>query len=188
MTEMPSLETARLVVRPFVMEDLLDIHRLLDIELNIADLDADERETLAERGQWLQWTVLNYEQLAKLEQPPYGDRAVILKSTGQLIGACGFVPCLNPFEQLPGFASDNIPGNSSLYSTEFGLFYAISPAHQRRGYATEAAQALIDYAFEHLRLKRIIATTDYDNLASMGVMHKLGMRIEKNPHPVPPWQ
>ncbi len=187
MPEMPSLETARLVVRPFVMGDLPDVHRLLDIELNIADLGADKRETQAERAQWLQWTVLNYEQLARLEQPPYGDRAVILKSTGQLIGACGFVPCLNAFEQLPGFASDNISGNSSLYSTEFGLFYAISPAHQRRGYASEAAQALIDYAFEHLRLKRIIATTDYDNIASMGVMRKLGMRIEKNPQPAPPW-
>jgi GNAT superfamily N-acetyltransferase len=72
-------------------------------------------------------------------------------------------------------------------STEFGLFYAISPTHRRRGYATEAARALIDYAFEHLKLKRIIAETDYDNIASIGVMKKLGMRIEKNPLPEPAW-
>ena len=38
----------------------------------------------------------HYEQLAKLRQPPYGDRAVVLKPTGRLIGACGYVPCLNP--------------------------------------------------------------------------------------------
>ena len=87
----------------------------------------------------------------------------------------------------PAFASGDKPGDLSLYSTEFGLFYAISPAYQRNGYAAEAAQALVDYAFQHLRLKRIVATTEYDNTASMGIMRKLGMRVEKNPRPEPPW-
>lgn len=187
MTNMPLLETARLLIRPFVMEDLTDIHRLLDVELREADLRTDKMETLTERSQWLQWTVLNYEQLTKLRQPPYGDRAVVLKSTGQLIGTCGFVPCLNSFEQLPGFASGDRSGEPGLNSTEFGLFYAISPAYQRRGYATEAAQAMVDCAFQHLRLRRVVATTTVDNTASIGVMRKLGMRIEENPHPEPPW-
>jgi RimJ/RimL family protein N-acetyltransferase len=184
---MPTLETARLRIRPFVMEDLPDVHRLLDVELREADLGADESGTLADRARWLQWTVLNYEQLARLRQPPYGDRAVMLKSTGQLIGACGFVPCLNPFEQLPIFASAGAPVGQSLYTTEFGLFYAISPAQQRQGYATEAAQALVEYAFRHLSLKRVVATTGHENRASIGVMRKLGMRIERNPRDEPPW-
>ncbi len=187
MNDMPMLVTARLLVRPFVMGDLQDVYRLLDVDLAEADLRTDKMDTMAERAEWLQWSVLNYEQLAKLNQPPYGDRAVILKSTSSLIGACGFVPCLNPFEQVPGFAPRGRPNGPSLSSTELGLFYAISPAHQRHGYATEAAQALIEYAFRHLRLKRIIATTMYDNIASMGVMRKLGMHIEKNPYPEPPW-
>jgi len=68
-----------------------------------------------------------------------------------------------------------------------GFFYAISPSHPRRGYASEAAQALVNYAFQKLHLKHIIATTDYDNLASLGVMRKLGMRVEKNPRSDPPW-
>jgi RimJ/RimL family protein N-acetyltransferase len=187
MLDMPVLETARLHIRPFVMDDLSDVHRLLDIELRDADLRTDKTETLAERARWLQWAVLNYEQLARLRQPPYGDRAAILKSTGQLIGSCGFVPCLNAFEQLPGFATGDTPEGRGRYSAEFGLFYAISPAHQRHGYASEAAQALVDYAFQHLHLKRVVATTNYDNIASMGVMRKLGMRIEKNPRPEPPW-
>jgi ribosomal-protein-alanine N-acetyltransferase len=187
MIEMPILETARLLVRPFVMEDLQDVYRLLDVELAETDLRTDRMETMAERAKWLQWSVLDYEQLAKLSQPPYGDRAVILKSASNLIGACGFVPCLNPFEQLPGFAPGDRPPGPSLSSTEFGLFYAISPAYQRQGYATEATQALIGYAFQHLRLKRVIATTMYDNTASIGVMRKLGMRIERNPYPEPPW-
>jgi len=94
------------------------------------------------------------------------------------------VPCLAPFGQLPSLQTTE---GSSLYTTEFGLYYALSPAYQRQGYATEAARGMIRYAFNTLRLKRIVATTTYDNVASMGVMRKLGMRIEKNPYPDPPW-
>ena len=187
MLKMPDLETAHLIIRPFVTEDLSAAHHLFDVELRDAELRSQKMETLTERLEWLQWVVRNHVQLALLHQPPYGDRAIILKSSQQLIGACGFVPCLNAFEQLPYFASGNVAESSVRYSTEFGLFYAISPSHQRQGYAAEAAQALVDYAFQQLNLKRIVAETDYDNVASMGVMRKLGMRIETNPSPEPPW-
>jgi ribosomal-protein-alanine N-acetyltransferase len=187
MTQMPTLETTRLLIRPFVMEDLQDVHQLLDVDLAEVHLGTDKYETLNERTEWLQWAALNHTQLAKLYQPPYGDRAVVLKATGKLIGACGYVPCLMPFEQLPGFDGDLETQAEGLYTTEFGLFYAISPTHQRKGYATEAAQALIDYAFKELKLKRVIATTTYDNHGSQRVMRKLGMRLEKNPLPEPPW-
>lgn len=186
MPRVPVLETDRLLIRPFALGDLMDVHRLLDIELGDASLGADKMQTVSEREQWLQWAVANYEQLEKLRQPPYGDRAIVLKAANQLIGACGYVPCLNPFEQMPGFAGERPPG-AVRCTTEFGLFYAVSPAHQRRGYATEAARALIDFAFQQLRLKRVIATTDYENTASLGVMRKLGMRIVSNPLPDPPW-
>ena len=187
MNEMPSLETTRLIIRPFVMDDLADVHRLFDLELNAAELRTDPMETIKERAEWLQWTVLNYQQLARLYQPPYGDRAIVIKNSGQLIGSCGYVPCLMPFEQLPNFSYFNGGGKLGRSTPEFGLFYAISPAHQRHGYASEAAQALVDYAFQNLNIKRIIATTDFDNVGSMGVMKKLGMRVEKNPLGEPPW-
>jgi RimJ/RimL family protein N-acetyltransferase len=181
------LETERLIIRPFMMDDLEDAYRLFDIELNADDLRVDKLETKQERAEWLQWSVLNYRQLAKLHQPPYGDRAILLKSSGTLIGSCGYVPCLNPFEQLSNFPYHNPAGSSGRNTPEFGLFYAISPAHQRNGYATEAAGALVEYAFNQLNLKRIIATTGDDNFGSIGVMHKLGMQIEYNPRNEPPW-
>lgn len=180
MLEMPVLETARLQIRPFMMDDLDEVHRLLDIELRDAELGLEEMASLAERAEWLQWTVLNYRQLAGLHQPPYGDRAISHGSSGQLIGACGFVPCLNAFGQLQGFAAETAAARG-FNSAEVGLFYAISPGQQRGGYATEAAQALVDYAFGQLHLRRVVATTTFDNVASMGVMRKLGMRIARNP-------
>jgi ribosomal-protein-alanine N-acetyltransferase len=184
---MPMLETERLLIRPFTLDDLDAIYQILDVELCDADFGTEGAKARDERELWLQWTVLNYVELAKMYQPPYGDRAVALRTTGQLIGACGYVPCLMPFELLPVFQATSQSQPSQLSSTEFGLYYAFSPAFQRQGYATEATRALIDYAFQHLKLRRIVATTTYDNLGSMGVMRRVGMQIERNPYPDPPY-
>ena len=46
---------------------------------------------------------------------------------------------------------------------------------------------MIDYGFQQLKLWRIVATTRYDNTASIGVMRKLGMTVEHNTLPDPPW-
>ncbi len=184
MMRVPPLETERLVIRPFTIEDLDDIHRILDIDLMIADFGTEGAITRQEREQWLQWTILSYEELARLNQPPYGDRAIVLKQTQQIIGACGFVPSFAPFRQLLSASHD---AGAHFNSPAFGLFYAFSPAYQRQGYATEATQALIDYAFRELQLKRIVATTTYENVASIAVMRKVGMRIEKNIYLDPPW-
>ncbi|GCE15166.1 alanine acetyltransferase [Tengunoibacter tsumagoiensis] len=183
----PPLETERLIIRPFTLNDLDDIHQILDVDLLAAEFGTEGANTRDERKSWLQWTILSYEELAKLNQPPYGDRAVVLKQTQQVIGACGFVPCFRAFEQLPSLRSGSQDADVYFKSPEFGLFYALSPTYQRQGYTTEAIQALINYAFTQLHLKRIVATTTYENVASIGVMRNVGMRIEKNPFPDPPW-
>jgi RimJ/RimL family protein N-acetyltransferase len=157
------------------------------------------------RRRWLEWTVLNYEQLAYLRQPPYGDRAIVLREKGELIGSCGLVPCLAPFGQLPIFhqsgddqptpaakvieaAEASLERRSTVGATpEVGLYYAVSPRHQRRGYATEAARALAEYAFTRLHVARIVATTSDENEASKRVMAKLGMRVGRNPLSTPHW-
>jgi RimJ/RimL family protein N-acetyltransferase len=131
-------------------------------------------------------TIRNYEQLALLYQPPYGDRAIVLKESGALIGACGYVPSYGPFGQLPHWQSAGaLP--AGFGQPEFGLYWAIAPGQQRRGHATEAGRALIDYIFAAFGLGRIVATTAHDNAASIGVMRKLGMTVERNPLDTPPW-
>ncbi len=159
----PPLETERLLIRPFIMDDLDAIHQLLDIDLVTADFGTEGASTRHEREQWLRWTIASYEELARLYQPPYGDRAVVLKQTQQIIGACGYVPSFGPFGQLPSLSSDGQHAGIHFNSPEFGLFYAFSPAYHRQGYATETAKALLDYAFTQLGLQRVIATTTYDN-------------------------
>jgi RimJ/RimL family protein N-acetyltransferase len=179
--DVPLLETERLLVREFEPGDLEAVHTLLDVELG-----PEGALTREERHEWLTWTVLGYRQLAQLHQPPYGDRAIVLKETGQLIGACGYTPVLDALGQIPSLCGGG-PEHPGLTSSEVGLYYALSPSQRGRGYATEAARALVDHAFARLRLARIVATTTFDNAGSVAVMRRLGMRIERNPRPTPPW-
>lgn len=180
MRTFPVLQTARLIIRPFVMDDLPIIHATLDRCFGDGS-KINDAAVLAERSEWLQWTVLNYTALAKLYQPPFGDRAIVLHESDTLIGSVGLNPCLMEFGQLPSYGSRA----NTARTSEVGLFWAIDPAQQGHGYATEAARAVIDYMFNAERLQRIVATTEYDNLASQGVMRKLGMRLERNPFPEP---
>lgn len=185
--DMAILETERLIIRPFTMADMERVYQILDVELGETDLGYESAKARGEREQWLRWTIMSYGELARLYQPPYGDRAVSLRQTDQLIGVCGYVLCLGPFGQLPSPHASTEATGVDLYTTELGLFYAFSPAFQGQGYATEAARAMVDYAFRQLHLKRVVATTTYENVASIRVMENLGMRIEKNPYPDPPW-
>jgi len=172
------IETARLIIRAFETVDLETVHRILEQTFG-------DGVALSERRAWLQWSQLNDEWFPKMHQTPYGDRAIVLKATSEVIGSVGYVPIHAPFDQIAELRGANEV--SGKYTTEVGLFWVIDPQHQRRGYASEAARAMIDFAFKDLRLKRIIATTEYDNLASQAVMRKAGMRLMRNPQPEPPW-
>ena len=56
--------------------------------------------------------------------------------------------------------------------------WALHIGYRGKGYAAEAARALITYGFEKLRLHRIFADTSNANVSSVKVMERLGMRRE----------
>ncbi len=84
--------------------------------------------------------------------------AVVERASGELVGHMDFHPWL---------------GRGT-----YELGWAIGRPHQRQGYATEAAGALLAYAFEIRRGHRVVATCQPENDASWRVMQKLGMRRE----------
>lgn len=59
------------------------------------------------------------------------------------------------------------------------LGFALIERHQGRGYAHEAAAAVVDYAREPLRLRRLVAITAPDNARSGRLLEKLGFRFER---------
>jgi RimJ/RimL family protein N-acetyltransferase len=168
-TALPVLSTPRLVIRPLGDTDE-DACRSV---LAVPDEDGFRR--------WLTWAVAAPAALADLHQPPYGERAVVLAATAELVGLVGLVPALGPFDQLDGAP----PGGP--WTPELGLYWALAPAHRGHGYATEAAAELCRALFAALHPKRLIAMTEGTNDASQAVMRRLGMRLLANPHPEPSW-
>ncbi len=180
---MPALKTKRLIIRPVQTDDSEAIYQHLQA-IGWLDGDKTEAEQYDAAIHYAKWLSLNHVALARLYQPPYGDRAIVLRQTDELIGMCGLVPYISDFTVFPSFGGIDKGG---LAQAEVGLMWAISPPYWRQGYGSEAAQALIDYAFNEMKLHRIIATTEHDNIASQAVMRKMGMRLEINPFPKPPW-
>lgn len=88
----------------------------------------------------------------------YGYYACEEKESGRLIGRVGYT-------NHPGW-----PG--------FELGWTIIPEYQGRGYATEAAGMLLQYAFTELDQKRVISLIHPDNAPSRRVAEKLGQKIE----------
>lgn len=72
-------------------------------------------------------------------------------------------------------------GGITLYflpdRTQAELGWVLNSAYLRRGYATEAAAALIEHAHQKWGISRVIACCDSENLGSRRVMEKLGMRF-----------
>ncbi|MDN5203154.1 GNAT family N-acetyltransferase [Fulvivirgaceae bacterium BMA10] len=59
------------------------------------------------------------------------------------------------------------------------LLYGLDPNFQGFGFATEAAQRIMDWALEHLKFDELIASCDVPNIASIRVINRLGMSFHK---------
>lgn len=94
-----------------------------------------------------------------ISQNGWGFWALELKSTQEFVGCVGL--------NIP---SDNLPFSPC---TEIG--WRLLPEHWRQNYTTEAAVAVIQFAFTQLKLKELVAFTAVPNKPSEAVMKKLGM-------------
>jgi [ribosomal protein S5]-alanine N-acetyltransferase len=175
---MKAIVTNRLVIREFRPSDLGEIYRILDVELKFTD-STEQDSSITQRKKW--WTIQGYEQNRMLLNPPYGDHAIVLKDTLQIVGACGLVPILAPLGLIPYYRYAADAGEGEYNYPEVGLFFAVSSHYQCRGFAYEASKALIDVAFDKLKLKRIVGITHLHNNPSIAVLKRLGMRIETLP-------
>jgi ribosomal-protein-alanine N-acetyltransferase len=73
-----------------------------------------------------------------------------------------------------GLTVDAKARGHGAHEAEIG--YTLHPDQWGRGYATEAATALVGFGFSQLHLARITATCRPENVASAGVLQKIGMK------------
>ncbi|HYL58536.1 MAG TPA: GNAT family N-acetyltransferase [Candidatus Acidoferrales bacterium] len=148
------LESPRLLIRRFRESDLASFMAYRN-DPEVARYQSWESITRIEARKFIAQQIRN--------RPGVPGRwfqfAVELKDGGALAGDCA----LHVMKSAPRIAE---------------LGYSFARAYQHRGFATEAARAVVDYAFETLHLNRVIATTDCRNAPSVALLERLGMRRE----------
>jgi ribosomal-protein-alanine N-acetyltransferase len=144
------IETHRLLIRQFLPSDDRDLHAYL----------SDPVTYRFEPGRPI--SLDQARELAAQRSKSRDFLAVVLKSEGKLIGHLYFKQ-LEPEDRLT-----------------WELGYIFNPAYQRKGYASEACAALVDHAFAHLRIHRVMARCDQRNLASWKLLERIGFVREGN--------
>ena len=142
------MHTTRLLLRRFRPDDAADLYAYL----------ADPQTYRFEPGAPLDRAQAS-QRAAELAASPH-FWAVALRSTGQVIGQI-YLEQIAPTEHL---------------TCELG--YILHPAHQRQGYAAEAAAALVRQALTAGGMHRIVAHCNPENSASWRLLEKLGFRRE----------
>lgn len=146
------IQTSRLKLRPYVKEDLDALHRIF-IDPQVRKYLCDDKIMPRE------WIATEIENNTKcFEQHGFGQWSIFLKETSELIGFCGF-----------RFFYDNPP--------ELQLLYGLSPQNWGKGIATEAAKVMIQHGFTENKLQQIMTATDVENIASIRVMERVGMKF-----------
>jgi RimJ/RimL family protein N-acetyltransferase len=150
MQQQPTLQTARLVLRPFELSDAGDVQRLAG-ERAVADTTLNIPHPY-EDGMAVEW-ISTHRPL--FEAGELANFAVVVREGQTLIGAMGLM-LSRKFER-----------------GELG--YWIGRPYWNKGYCTEAGRTILRYAFETLNLNRVHASHLRRNPASGRVLQKLGM-------------
>lgn len=147
------LETPRLIVREFCAEDVDALAHV------ISDPETMRFYTAPfNRGEVQEWIERNRRRYSK---DGHGLWAMILKTSGGLIGDCGLV-----VQDVDG-------------TNEIEVAYHVRRDLWGQGLATEAARACRDFGFAHLPVERLISLIRPENLASRRVAEKNGMTVWK---------
>ena len=150
---MTILETERLTLRQYTQDDFDALYEILSDPETMKHYPKPYDEKGTQR--WLDWNFANYRDCG------FGLWAVVLKETGEFIGDCGITMQNIDGEQLP----------------EIG--YHIHKNHWRKGYGSEAARAVRDWAFENTPYDRLYSYMTSSNTASWSTAAAAGMTREK---------
>jgi RimJ/RimL family protein N-acetyltransferase len=159
------LETDRLVLRHLTLNDAPFIVELLNDPSFLRFIgDRGVRNIQDARQYLLKGPIASY------QKNGFGLYLAFLKESGDPIGICGLLK------------------RDALPDPDVG--FAFLPAHWGKGYGAESAAAMLEHGRRTFGLKRIVAITSPDNVASIGVLEKIGLgfeaitRLGDDPHEV----
>jgi [ribosomal protein S5]-alanine N-acetyltransferase len=144
----PTLKSSRLVLRQLMVEDADELFKTLSDEEVMLYWSSGPHKNVEETKSYIAWNAD-----ADAEHKCWAITADGVLAMGWVI--------------LIPRRKDN-----------FELGYILSRDHWRKGYVAEATTTVLDFAFWQLRARRIMADTDPDNKASIGLLQKLGFQQE----------
>lgn len=77
--------------------------------------------------------------------------------------------------ELAGFVGLSVPDFVAHFTPCVEIGWRLAVQHWGKGYATEGALAVLDYAFTSLQLREVVSFATKENMASRRVMEKIGM-------------
>lgn len=146
------IETERLRLTPCRLEDLNEIHALWTNDKVKYFLFDNRTISLEESRSFVEASLDNF------AKHGYGIWLVYERDNENSIGFAGL---LKSDAEMPR------------------LLYGLHPDYWKRGYATEAAQAVVDYAFNTLGFLSVVSDVDEPNADSVRILEKLGMKQTK---------
>lgn len=148
------LETPRLALRRFTLEDAAFVHEMVNDPDWIRHIGDRGVRTLDDAAAYIRdRTISQYDRLG------YGMYVVTLRHGGTPIGSCGLIR------------------RDSLDDVDIG--FAFLSRHRGQGYATEAAAAVLDYGVHTVGLRRIVAIVSPENHRSIRILERIGMHFER---------
>lgn len=143
------INTERLVIRPVQPDDAKNIHEYAS-DKSITMMMFLPNESIEETKGFVEYAVNEWE-----KDIPH-DREFVMVHENRVIGGIN-LECVS--------------------AGEFEIGWTVHHDYRNKGFATEAAKALISYAFRELNAERVIAHCDSENKPSEAVMKKLGMKM-----------
>ena len=163
------LETDRLILRPLTVDDL-DGLATMYADAEVRRHFPEGTLTRDETREELEWIVDVY-----YRRYGYGLWATVLRETGTLIGRCGLLPWAVVPGRPGGLTLEAAPEDpTEATRIEVEVAYLLAREHWHRGLGSEAARAIVTYAFRTLRLPRLICLVDPGNEASLRVAANAG--------------
>ncbi|HEX8251456.1 MAG TPA: GNAT family N-acetyltransferase [Pyrinomonadaceae bacterium] len=149
----PKIETERLLLRMYSADELETVYSMIT--------DADVRKFLPAKTPPSKEDILASLpiRLDFWTARGFGQLGVFEKDTGKLTGYVGIAP----LDQTP----------------EIEIYYGFFKQFWGKGYATEAAKALLRFGFEEARLEKIVGAAHPENFPSQNVLKKIGLKQEK---------
>ena len=144
------IQTERLTLRPIRFGDEPAVHQYAG-DPDITMMFYLPKETFEETADFVKMCV------AEWNSADQADFEFVILYEGRIIGGCNV---------------DLSHSQDRSYAT---LGWIIHKSFRHRGFASEAAGALLEYAFTHLEIEKVYAQCDIHNPASLGVMKRIGM-------------